>query len=123
VASRSFQSTLPVRGATYIFHPQLDLVQFQSTLPVRGATKGETVVVSPVDVSIHAPGEGSDGDLVSHRQPDHVSIHAPGEGSDTPPVTLTLVHEMFQSTLPVRGATRRFGYQEPVHYCFNPRSR
>ena len=33
-----FQSTLPVRGATYRYLTHQDNPEFQSTLPVRGAT-------------------------------------------------------------------------------------
>ena len=37
---RAFQSTLPVRGATYMVHVHPDArKRFQSTLPVRGATQ------------------------------------------------------------------------------------
>ena len=79
----SFQSTLPVRGATGItartsmmfgisIHaprtgsderissmPRIDLL-FQSTLPVRGATVIVHNVLQFLDISIHAPRTGSD---------------------------------------------------------------
>ena len=56
-----FQSTLPVRGATFwtiAGTPELTL--FQSTLPVRGATVegGEKYYIRKI--SIHAPRAGSD---------------------------------------------------------------
>ena len=34
-----FQSTLPVRGATFLYEADGEDAEFQSTLPVRGATK------------------------------------------------------------------------------------
>jgi len=62
----------------------------------------------PIDeyVSIHAPREGSDATrspLWNSASP--VSIHAPREGSDRATVPGTM-EKMFQSTPPVRGATR-----------------
>ena len=85
VSGHSFQSTLPLRGATS--KACLVLVpfsEFQSTLPLRGAT--------------HAP--------VPHRRCRAISIHTPLAGSD---VTDSLEPSpvQFQSTLPLRGATER----------------
>jgi len=57
---------------------------FQSTLPVRGATRQMQHSLDRLEVSIHAPGEGSDLFLAA-------ALSSPA---------------MFQSTLPVRGATR-----------------
>ena len=56
-----FQSTLPARGATVRFFIIL-IVQhvFQSTLPARGATFRFPKIVRAVQISIHAPREGSD---------------------------------------------------------------
>ena len=56
---------------------------FQSTLPVRGATMGRNMMQAMVNISIHAPREGSDMSAV--------------------PCLHSLM--AFQSTLPVRGAT------------------
>ena len=78
-----FQSTLPVRGATYHTSTTGQISpEFQSTLPVRGAT--------------NAPG------LMLYDQ--WISIHAPREGSDKLPANFE-DEIAFQSTLPVRGAT------------------
>ena len=55
-----FQSTLPVRGATRPGHLQLVSIGFQSTLPVRGATEVVVVPLLSSLISIHAPREGSD---------------------------------------------------------------
>jgi len=62
----TFQSTLPVKGATC--PPSISFVSamFQSTLPVKGATwlidNRKAVAV----VSIHAPSEGSDNGRCYH---------------------------------------------------------
>ena len=57
-------------------------------------------------ISIHAPREGSDhflmGQAGDHRP---ISIHAPREGSDEGHAVPVVVKNIFQSTLPVRGAT------------------
>ena len=56
-------------------------------------------------ISIHAPREGSDPSVIRLLQNDDISIHAPREGSDRSlPVSFRL-ESIFQSTLPVRGAT------------------
>ena len=62
----SFQSTLPVRGATKAAEIASWLYGFQSTLPVRGATLEEVEGLLFQAISIHAPREGSD-----HKVPDH----------------------------------------------------
>ena len=55
---------------------------FLSTLPARGATRPVGALEHLVQISIHAPREGSDGVLVLHWVPELISIHAPREGSD-----------------------------------------
>jgi len=102
----AFQSTLPVRGATRSGGYKFWWVGFQSTLPVRGATPGDAHQFADPRVSIHAPGEGSDlPEQTDPAWPKAVSIHAPGEGSDLHPGTAYRLEGVFQSTLPVRGAT------------------
>ena len=60
----AFQSTLPVRGATFpLFTAGLGFV-FQSTLPVRGATVLLYLHHAIIRISIHAPREGSDSKTV-----------------------------------------------------------
>ena len=106
---RKFQSTLPLRGATFTckqvlsnshdFNPRSpygerrpELPQdwighgFQSTLPLRGATCGQTWPHPSFEISIHAPLTGSDAGRHTMRMPPCV----------------------FQSTLPLRGATASF---------------
>ena len=57
---------------------------FQSTLPVRGATFASDSVKSDGGISIHAPREGSDVQTHLRRCHSSISIHAPREGSDRP---------------------------------------
>ncbi len=81
-----------------------DLV-FQSTLPMKGATLARRVRSDEADVSIHAPNEGSDFNMVPDDAKREVSIHAPNEGSDLTQPRLRRLHHQFQSTLPMKGAT------------------
>ena len=103
--SLKFQSTPPVRGATYEECVAVHAEQFQSTPPVRGATGAENTNAVLAYISIHAPRAG--GDLVTDedkfptndfnpRPPCggrlrqnlprpatvHISIHAPRAGGD-----------------------------------------
>ena len=55
-----FQSTLPVRGATKLKKIQTMYGKFQSTLPVKGATRLGFTTAIQLDISIHAPGKGSE---------------------------------------------------------------
>ena len=89
-SSRSFQSTLPARGATCVspfesrsasnFNPRSPhgerpanitdadlLLLFQSTLPARGATTRVTRFVRTVPISIHAPRTGSDTQAIGSK--------------------------------------------------------
>ena len=100
----SFQSTLPVWGATVIRVSRSIASAFQSTLPVWGATGGEGGIRTrkvfqstlPVwgatkqyedtglmpDISIHAPRVGSDEVNRVFNKGLKISIHAPRVGSD-----------------------------------------
>ena len=125
-----FQSTLPVWGATSLNPMEIYRKHeaFQSTLPVWGATIFKTKDKSFCDISIHAPRVGSDQGKAYHGINSPISIHAPRVGSDLPVVNaieLALsisIHtprvgsdeaqrilasrgQIFQSTLPVWGAT------------------
>ena len=121
---REFQSTRPIRGATYHSLPKWHSKQrnfnprapygarpirlesrrlpmvFQSTRPIRGATESGTLSLSLANISIHAPHTGRD-------------RSRPASVLDPP---------TFQSTRPIRGAT--FYSIFSLHYCihFNPRA-
>src|SRR6185436_17414184 len=97
-----------------------------------------------VTVSIHAPREGSDEPVIRFACAQAVSIHAPREGSDRRGDRAQGKRSLFQSTLPVKGATRwiagdSFYISVSIHApregsdlkikddnsstpCFNPRS-
>ena len=127
-ATRSFQSTLPVWGATIPtktykfptsdFNPRSPCGerlrpdarhilphQFQSTLPVWGATYSAPTLLPPPLISIHAPRVGSDhflGDLLQFRN-DFNPRSPCGERPLWPQCSFSTTQ--FQSTLPVWGAT------------------
>ena len=127
--SSSFQSTLPVRGATPVqrgvqrgriyFNPRSPCGErppkgssrpiykrFQSTLPVRGATARTRSVCSVwYYFNPRSPcGERRRTVWVQHTEI-AISIHAPRAGSDRKNSPgMGNIHR-FQSTLPVRGAT------------------
>ena len=101
---------------------------FQSTLPIRGATIDALRMGHGKAISIHAPHTGSDKPLANPatkpinfnprspygERPDslepsiclpYISIHAPHTGSDSEESTSPPWGTVFQSTLPIRGAT------------------
>ncbi len=100
---------------------------FQSTLPLRGATGCHLQPVCGHLISIHAPLAGSDDEKTRHNQYGNISIHAPLAGSDFPGDIIVHLNKdfnprspcgerrngakenvaamIFQSTLPLRGAT------------------
>ena len=150
----TFQSTLPVRGATRLTNSEMHTYTISIHAPRAGSDAHRIRRLPRCVISIHAPRAGSD-DLVRHvagisngisihapragsderRQRQmhgmDISIHAPRAGSDqglTPHANTTLhfnprspcgerrqsnplqtMPNTFQSTLPVRGATRVVG--------------
>ena len=105
--SQLFQSTHPVRGATFERSSQPpSTTTFQSTHPVRGATQYPKTVEGPPPISIHAPREGCDATTIAPGlQGLSISIHAPREGCDLSALGNVGGLLVFQSTHPVRGAT------------------
>ena len=95
-----FQSTRPVWGATSPKPRRPQQQQFQSTRPVWGATKFAGKSALKIDISIHAPRVGRDGNIV---------------------ITCAAVIT-FQSTRPVWGATRRRRSWWSAALYFNPRA-
>ena len=77
-----FQSTRPMRGATLLISASMPLVTFQSTRPMRGATSARFGILDYYRVSIHAPRVGRDCHAYSQGEHDGVSIHAPRVGRD-----------------------------------------
>ena len=127
----SFQSTLPVRGATSkedkqkmettisIHAPRAgsDLtgmsdpekwIRFQSTLPVRGATSfSRAAFAGSCYFNPRSPCGDRRGAGRRIRGNRLISIHAPRAGSDIQKLAFLSDSLGFQSTLPVRGATQR----------------
>ena len=66
------------------FH-SFDSRTFQSTLPARGATSSAPPSATMSMISIHAPRTGSDQQFLGKYITDEISIHAPRTGSDKPP--------------------------------------
>ena len=100
-----FQSTLPVWGATADWTGVISTWIFQSTLPVWGATLLADSHDATCRISIHAPRVGSD-QVYRYGVPGLcISIHAPRVGSDVFPFESGENDALFQSTLPVWGAT------------------
>ena len=141
-----FQSTLPVWGATTRQRTCRLLREFQSTLPVWGATKTlRLFFVGNQDFNPRSPcGERpAGGGAAAHKE--SISIHAPRVGSDVNwdngqrianrnfnprspcgerQAILTSLRAMviFQSTLPVWGATIFRLFLTIMWLHFNPRS-
>ena len=103
----TFQSTHPLRGATGIGKSRASISVFQSTHPLRGATLTSCYTLSVLSISIHAPLAGCD----FRRFP---RASAPANFNPRTPCGVRLerrIHPLrasgFQSTHPLRGATRR----------------
>ena len=102
-----FQSTRPVRGATRLQRGEITGDQaFQSTRPMRGATVGDQVRPQSELISIHAPLAGCDLGLEVPINRHGISIHAPHAGRDFSQISCWAISFRFQSTRPMRGATR-----------------
>ena len=103
-----FQSTLPVRGATAAMVLLIRSThRFQSTLPVRGATTVRREPPCRVQISIHAPRAGSDrGFHFCLEHSEHFNPRSPCGERLACRVPFISPPSVFQSTLPVRGATK-----------------
>ena len=102
----SFQFTHPGRGATWaVFHFLLLSICFNSRTP--GGVRPIGVASSGVAtmVSIHAPREGCDDEVILLAEARVVSIHAPREGCDHDRLAIAGRDRRFQFTHPGRGAT------------------
>ena len=101
-----FQSTLPVRGATLAHLIPLAMPRISIHAPRAGSDPYNAVhIQSLMPISIHAPRAGSDRDYKSGDNTKRISIHAPRAGSDGGYIPQRRQFFLFQSTLPVRGAT------------------
>ena len=119
-----FQSTLPVWGATCLAKSRMATIIFQSTLPVWGATRSPRFHGDPPrNFNPRSPCGERRGHLrITPRcLPDFNPRSPCGERLKPPPVVLRL-RSIFQSTLPVWGATVRVLEHHGVPVDFNPRS-
>ena len=147
-------------GARHQYRTEPKTVQkFQSTRPMRGATANKRQSNANKDISIHAPHAGRDAAGFLAAPKVRISIHAPHAGRDRmmlPPTTILQyfnprapcgarrscaacgrISSVFQSTRPMRGATRLDGVERQgicisIHaphagrdydYCLSARSR
>ena len=123
-----FQSTLPLRGATRQHRPARPGKRISIHAPLTGSDNPFNEVGSSLPISIHAPLTGSDRRLCVFQTLSVISIHAPLTGSDAiylgsqtafqnfnprspygeRPALIRCAtnYRRFQSTLPLRGATR-----------------
>ena len=110
--STSFQSTLPLRGATWTCSTSTTSTSFQSTLPLRGATRASHIRFLHLPISIHTPLAGSDQTPKAKRH-DHQDFNPHSPCGERPSGnSSTISPKIFQSTLPLRGATG-LGVMEP----------
>ena len=118
-----FQSTHPLRGATILTNVRQITAIFQSTHPLRGATAAHQHHRGVRCISIHAPLAGCDVSVIlglylgrvdfNPRTPCGVRLF-----SDV----LSASRLPFQSTHPLRGATRRWDDTILFQLYFNPRT-
>ena len=131
-----FQSTLPIRGAT-LLNALLDLLILISIhAPHTGSDGTRRTRRSLRRISIHAPHTGSDLMMMLNHKNVLISIHAPHTGSDYTGISFfrhkqnfnprspygerrfsvmyLQYNTLFQSTLPIRGAT--FSSETPRPY-------
>ena len=94
-----------MKAATLIAHPPCTYLSFQSTPPVKAATYTGGVLRYTVSISIHAAREGGDSYPRRAGQGCAISIHAAREGGDTYMGYSFFNNIGFQSTPPVKAAT------------------
>ena len=100
-----FQSTLPARGATIVLHKLSKLGTISIHAPRTGSDLSGAIVKILLVISIHAPRTGSDRENLRRCLYPPISIHAPRTGSDNNILPISSLCQLFQSTLPARGAT------------------
>ena len=106
IRCQEFQSTLPMRGATKVARRKTETKVFQSTLPMRGATTKCSLHSRFTSISIHAPHAGSDTSFNPiHHLFNNFNPRSPC-GERRSRLMLLIYERLFQSTLPMRGATR-----------------
>ena len=101
-----FQSTPPMRGATFFYVFIVYYCNISIHAPHAGSdSDGLRYILQADEISIHAPHAGSDLLIAVATQLKEISIHAPHAGSDLTETNLLPCPYLFQSTPPMRGAT------------------
>ena len=95
---------------------------FQSTLPVRGATERLYSGCSYTVISIHAPRAGSDNSSSPCRCRLVISIHAPRAGSDLRDLTVLRLSQIISIHAPRAGSDQAAERLWNKYLDFNPRS-
>ena len=91
---------------------------FQSTPPVKAATKFAPQRITPRKISIHAAREGGDPVMIALYNDVFISIHAAREGGDVCNDKTDINADIFQSTPPVKAATRDTATQPEADPAF-----
>ena len=122
-ADLQFQSTLPLRGATYFGRFVKVFLAFQSTLPLRGATVGVRAKESKRrNFNPRSPYGERLGAGTKIRIVGVISIHAPLTGSDVWLLLIIAVFALISIHAPLTGSDLP-GYVSPWSPMdFNPRS-
>ena len=81
-----------------------------------------TILLTEISFTPVAPRMGSDCHTGAQRPAQKISIHAPRMGSDRIASLEIIISSLFQSTLPVWGATRCEWSSSSLNRNFNPRS-
>ena len=101
---------------------RVELISIHAPRAGSDTAKIQTTITAII-ISIHAPRAGSDfHDADCIRVEIKISIHAPRAGSDSTAAVIRAVTAIFQSTLPVRGATTTPLDSADRRAYFNPRS-
>ena len=111
---RKFQSTLPVGGATANDNDEKRMLFISIHAPRGGSDENREDEPFIATISIHAPRGGSDRSARTSHSWVLISIHAPRGGSDKTLYLPQATPWVFQSTLPVGGATARYRPALPV---------
>ena len=102
-----FQSTRPLRGATRAFpRPFGGQCHFNPRAPCGARQRNPPETAQKDFISIHAPLAGRDPGEILAADKMTISIHAPLAGRDAERVLPLPCGPQFQSTRPLRGATR-----------------
>ena len=96
-----------MRGVTRPPAPEAPCPVISIHTPHAGSDSDFYKVQDVLDISIHTPHAGSDGYVYRVNGKGTISIHTPHAGSDSPGRDPGADQKRFQSTLPMRGVTRK----------------